>query len=115
MDRRSIRYLLRRIKSNEDTSTNPDVDVIDLPELPDGFRESFEKQERFRGWMGFQVTWDVDDSGWTIVFLDKSLEQQWIDLLNEKVPEFPSNNTDFVSDDKEEKPKGKKSKSKVKK
>ncbi len=86
MNRRKIRYLLRRIKSNVDTKNDPDAKLIKLPKLPKGFRKSFEEQPRFRGWMGYQVTWDVDESGWTIVLLDKSLEEKWNDLLEEKVP-----------------------------
>jgi len=89
MDRRQIRYFLRRIKTNVDSRNDPDRKVIALPKLPKGFRKSFEEQPRFRGWMGYQVTWDVDESGWTIVFLDKSLEQKWEELLLQKVPSLP--------------------------
>ena len=86
MNRRKIRYLLRRIKSNVDSKADASQPTIKLPKLPKGFKQSFEEQPRFRGWMGYQVTWDVDDSGWTVVLLDKSLEQQWAELLEEKVP-----------------------------
>lgn len=79
MRRREIRYLLGRVKTNE-------LEGVKLPKLPDGFKQSFESQERFRGWPSFMVTWDVDDSGWQIVMLDKSAEQAWNELLTEKVP-----------------------------
>lgn len=83
LTRRQIRYLLRRIRTKEESGIN-------LPKLPKGFRKSFEEQDKFRGWLAYQVTWDVDDSGWNIVFLDKSLEEQWNETLMEKVPELPS-------------------------
>lgn len=86
MDRRKIRYLLRRIKTNVETRSNPDSETIALPKLPKGFRKSFEGQPRFRGWMGYQVSWDVDLEGWTIVLLNKSLEEKWNELLLEKIP-----------------------------
>jgi len=89
MDRRKIRYLLRRIKSNVDSKNDSKMPLIKLPGLPKGFKKSFEEQPRFRGWMGYQVTWDVDESGWNIVMLDKSLEQSWNELLADKVPELP--------------------------
>jgi len=36
--------------------------------------------------MGYQVSWDVDLEGWTIVLLNKSLEEKWNELLLEKIP-----------------------------
>jgi len=88
MNRRNIRYLLRRIKTYSDTKDNDSAETVKYPKLPTGFKKSFEEQPRFRGWMGYQVTWDVDESGWNIVFLNKSLEEQWNELLTEKVPEL---------------------------
>jgi hypothetical protein len=80
--RRQIRYLLRRCKTREEGG-------VKLPPLPKGFRASFEKQDKFRGWLGYQVVWDVDESGWGIVLLDVSAEEAWNKLLMEKVPELP--------------------------
>ena len=82
-NRRQIRYLLRRLRSFHEEG-------LELPTLPEGFTETFERQERFRGWTNYQKVWDVDEeSGWTIVMLDKSAEQAWNELLIEKVPELP--------------------------
>lgn len=81
-NRRQIRYLLRRLRSHEE-------DGLELPVLPEGFMETFERQERFRGWSNYQKVWDVDDIGWTIKFLNKSAEQAWNELLAETVPELP--------------------------
>lgn len=83
LDRRKIRYFLRRIRSKEESG-------VELPLLPENFQESFESQDKFRGWLNYQKTWDVDASGWNIIFLDKSLEEQWNEILLEKVPELPS-------------------------
>jgi hypothetical protein len=83
LNRRQIRYFLRRLRSKEESG-------VELPELPEGFRKSFEGQDKFRGWLNYQKTWDVDDSGWSIIFLDKSLEEQWHEILLQKVPELPS-------------------------
>lgn len=89
MDRRQIRYFLRRIKTSVETRLDPDTKIIKLPKLPVGFRKSFESQPKFRGWMGYQVTWDVDDSGWNIVMLNVSLEEEWNRTLEMVVPELP--------------------------
>lgn len=82
MNRRQIRYLISRLRTAE-------TGGVDVPELPEGFAETFERQDKFRGWSNYQRVWDVDDSGWNIVLLDISAEQAWNDLLAEKVPELP--------------------------
>ena len=82
MTRRQIRYLLARLKTEATGGVKP-------PKLPEGFRESFERQDKFRGWPNYQVVWDVDDSGWGIALLDISAEEAWNNLLMEKVPELP--------------------------
>jgi len=80
--RRINRYLLSRIKTEL-------TDGVEPPELPEGFKETFESNPKFRGWMGYCVSWDVDDSGWGVVLLDKSAEKQWTEKLLEVVPEIP--------------------------
>lgn len=56
-------------------------------DVPVGFKESFESQVDFRGWVNYHVTWDVDpDDLWKVVALEKSLEQQWHDDLEKVVP-----------------------------
>ena len=82
MHRRQIRYLLSRLRTEATGGVEP-------PKLPDGFRETFERQDKFRGWPNYQKVWDVDDSGWSIVLLDISAEEAWNNLLMEKVPELP--------------------------
>jgi len=82
MTRRQIRYLLQRLRTEAMGGVEP-------PILPKGFRESFERQHKFRGWGNYQRVWDVDDSGWNIVLLDISAEEAWNQLLLEKVPELP--------------------------
>lgn len=82
MTRRQIRYLISRLRTEATGGVGP-------PVLPDGFRESFERQDKFRGWPNYQKVWDVDESGWGIVLLDISAEDAWNKLLMEKVPELP--------------------------
>lgn len=82
MNRRQIRYLISRLRTEA-------TGGVAAPELPDGFRESFERQDKFRGWSNYQKVWDVDESGWNIVLLDVSAEEAWNALLLEKVPELP--------------------------
>jgi hypothetical protein len=84
MNRRQIRYLLARIRSQA-TGVCEDV-----PEMPEGFKETFESQDAFRGWIAYTVTWDVDETDpWKVVTLKKSLEDEWQEKLNEVVPELP--------------------------
>lgn len=82
MTRRQIRYLLSRLRTQA-------TGGVESPELPDGFAETFERQDKFRGWANYQKIWDVDDTGWFIVLLDVSAEDAWNKLLAEKVPEIP--------------------------
>jgi len=82
MDRRQIRYLISRLRTEATGGVEP-------PELPEGFRDTFERQDKFRGWANYQKIWDVDDSGWGIILLDISAEEAWNKLLLEKVPELP--------------------------
>lgn len=83
LTRRDIRYLCFRLKTEADGGP-------EAPELPQGFRETFEGQELFRGWAAFGVSWDVDQEDfWKIVILKESLARQWERTLLEKVPIFP--------------------------
>lgn len=55
--------------------------------MPEGFVESFESQDKFRGWGAFGKTWDVSDADpWTIIFRDKSIDEEWNEVLLAKVP-----------------------------
>jgi len=82
MTRRQIRYLISRLRTAATGGVEP-------PDLPEGFAETFERQDKFRGWANYQKIWDVDESGWNIVLLDISAEEAWNKLLLEKVPELP--------------------------
>lgn len=55
--------------------------------LPVGFRESFESQDNFRGWLNYHVTWDVTrEDPWTIYLRKKSLIAEWHEELARVVP-----------------------------
>ena len=83
MNRRQIRYLCARCKSEAEG-------FAEKPELVEGFLETFESQPNFRGWMGFGVSWDVDvNDPWRIVLRDKSIEDEWHEVLEQVVPELP--------------------------
>lgn len=99
MTRKQIRYLLFRLKTQTDEG-------LDTPKLNKGFKKSFESQKKFQGWSSFGVTWDVggrilnddnpihdttsiEESPWTIVLRDKSLDEAWNDVLRKVVPELP--------------------------
>jgi hypothetical protein len=56
-------------------------------EMPEGFVESFESQDNFRGWANYHVTWDVfEDDPWKCVLLKRSQEQVWNETLRKVVP-----------------------------
>ena len=56
-------------------------------EVPEGFKESFEAQDNFRGWVNYHVTWDVfEDDPWKCVLLKKSQEQEWNETLEKVCP-----------------------------
>lgn len=99
MNRKQIRYNLFRLKTEAEGGTK-------APKLEKGFKKSFESQKKFQGWISFGVTWDVggrvlnedfphedttsrEESPWTIVLRDKSLDEAWNDVLREVVTEIP--------------------------
>lgn len=83
MNRSEIRYLLFKLNANAEGGT-------ELTKLPTGFKESFDSQANFRGWLNFGVTWDVDENDpWKVILREKSIEAEWTELLLEKVPELP--------------------------
>jgi hypothetical protein len=56
-------------------------------DLPEGFKESFENQAAFRGWVNYHVTWDVaEDDAWKVVPLEESRVKTWNRELMERVP-----------------------------
>ena len=81
LTKRQIRYLLFRLRTEELGGAKAPT------KFPRGFKKTFTDQSKFRGWVGFSVSWDVDDdSPWTIVFREKSIEEEWNAILKEKVP-----------------------------
>lgn len=82
MTRKEVKRLLALLKAR---SEYPDR-VIDL-ELPAGFKESFESQPAFRGWLNYHETWDVDaDDVWVVVTRRISLVAEWAAELARVVP-----------------------------
>jgi hypothetical protein len=83
LTRRNVRYLCFRLRTEAEGGNA-------APELPEGFKETFEEQENFRGWAAFGVSWDVDENDqWLAVILKESLARQWERTLLQKVPVFP--------------------------
>ena len=95
MTRKQIRYLLFRLKTQTESG-------VETPKLPKGFRKSFTTQKKFQGWTSFGVTWDVggripnednphsdttseEESAWTVVMRDKSLDELWNDQLEKSL------------------------------
>ena len=61
-------------------------------ELPEGFKESFENQKHFTGWINYHVTWDTtNEDPWTIYPRKKSLEAEWHAELIKHVPVIAPN------------------------
>lgn len=81
MEFKEIKYKLASLRSSA---------LYDRPcrvEIPEGFKESFENQENFRGWSNYHVTWDVyEDDPWKCVLRKKSQEQEWNETLEEVCP-----------------------------
>lgn len=73
-ERRKARYLCFRLQKEA-------IDGLKAPELPDGFKEKYEKEKFFGfvgGWKKFGVTWDLSEDGkLSIVPLDESLWVAW--------------------------------------
>jgi len=81
MTRSEIRYLCFS------EFTRAESGKPDIPPAPPGFVETFQSQKDFRGWLGFGVTWDVDeDDPWKVVPLECSLLEQWHRELATMVP-----------------------------
>lgn len=80
MERSEIRYICFSLFTEAEKGK-------DIPPPPVGFRETFESQEAFRGWLGFGVTWDIDeDDHWKAVPRECSLLEEWHRELARKVP-----------------------------
>lgn len=81
MDRKQIKRLLALLKSEVEHGRDFGL------ELPEGFKESFEGQPAFRGWINYHVTWGVDDDdAWKVVLLKESLVKSWERELVKRTP-----------------------------
>lgn len=81
MTRKRIKRLLALLKAEAEHGR-----VLGF-ELPEGFRETFEKQKTFRGWVNYHVTWDVaDDDAWKVVSLRESRVDTWNRALAKRLP-----------------------------
>jgi hypothetical protein len=69
-------------------------------EVPDGFKESFESQFFFRGWINYHVTWDVDKKDvWKVINRKISLEAEWHRELIKVVPVIAPDGTIMEADE----------------
>jgi len=81
MKKTEIKRLLALLKAEAEYKKEIDVEV------PEGFIESFENQENFRGWVNYHVTWDVDkDDPWKVILRKVSLAAEWQRELIKVVP-----------------------------
>jgi hypothetical protein len=57
-------------------------------EFPEGFKESFECQDAFRGWINYRITWYIDEENdpWKVIALKRPLIEEWHDTLRKVVP-----------------------------
>lgn len=86
MEKKQIKRFLALIKAETELGRKFNL------KLPKGFKKSFESQKYFRGWTNYHVTWDVSEKdAWTVVPLDKSLEQTWNEELEKIVPVITPN------------------------
>lgn len=82
MDYKQVKRLLALLKAQVE---HPERDIqVDLPE---GFKESFENQKYFRGWVNYHETWDVTKADpWTVIPRRVSLVTEWHQELVKVVP-----------------------------
>ena len=58
-------------------------------EVPEGFKEAFENQVAFQGWINYHVTWDVTrEDPWSVKHRTESLIAEWHRELLRVVPVF---------------------------
>jgi len=81
MDRKQVKRLLALLKAEAEYGRETEID------LPEGFKESFETQPAFRGWINYHVTWDVHaDDVWRVVPRKTSLVAEWHNELIKLIP-----------------------------
>lgn len=84
MDRVKVKRILALLKAQiEYPDRVIEIEVEDLA----GFKQSFENQKFFRGWVNYHETWDVDpDDVWVVVPRSRSLVAEWHEELMKVVP-----------------------------
>ncbi len=81
MTRQQIKRLLALLKAEAEYKKDFRLD------LPEGFKESFESQSAFRGWINYHETWDVDkEDVWLVISRKVSLVAEWHKELMKVVP-----------------------------
>lgn len=82
MDVKQIKRFLALIKAEAEYNRDNGLD------LPNGFKESFERQPCFRGWINYKETWYIDEENdpWKVISIDRPLVEDWHDQLRKVVP-----------------------------
>ncbi|RLG24009.1 hypothetical protein DRN76_04600 [Methanosarcinales archaeon] len=81
MTRQQIKRLLALLKAEAEYKKDFSL------KLPEGFKESFESQSAFRGWINYHETWDVDkEDVWLVISRKVSLVAEWHKELMKVVP-----------------------------
>lgn len=82
MDVKQIKRTLALIKAEVEYDRDNGLD------LPAGFKESFERQSNFRGWINYKETWYIDEFSdpWKVVPIARPLVEDWHDQLKKVVP-----------------------------
>jgi hypothetical protein len=95
MGRKKIKRLLALLKAKVEYPGRK----LD-PELPEGFKKSFESQPAFRGWINYHETWDVDPKDpWTVIPLKRSKVAEWHRILIKVVPVITPDGTIMEAED----------------
>lgn len=82
MDYKKVKRILALLKAQAEYP-HKEIEV----EVPEGFKESFENQKFFRGWINYHETWDVTrEDPWTAFPRKKSLVAEWHEELMRVVP-----------------------------
>jgi hypothetical protein len=78
-----VRYLCFRIQT-EALGGAPAADI------PEGFKEHYEMQNRFTGWKNFACNWDIDtENPKKVVYRKFTIYEEWNAVLRSVVPELP--------------------------
>ena len=98
MDKREIKYLIALLRSEAETGEKPALPI------PEGFKESFESQKYFTGWINYHTTWDTtNEDPWTVYPRTRSLEAEWHAELIKLVPVIAPDGTIMEAEEWEKK------------